>query len=124
MADRADPGRRHGDERRRRSGPPLLSEVAFAFAYELVGLLRRENRPDLAVLVADLRVVEIRNQPESSCPVVHTAGRRARWGFGRRETIGLLPRRGTINVELVEGTIVSIKTFDRPDLARVLVPAA
>jgi hypothetical protein len=107
----------------KRSTPPLLSEVAFSFARELVGLLKRENRPDLAARVPGLRVVEIRNHDDQAGSVVHTSGRRVRWGLGRRDTIGLLPQRGVVNVDLIEGKIVSIRTFDRPDLGEALLSA-
>jgi hypothetical protein len=125
MADKTNRWRQHTPDRKRENAvPPLLSEVAFSFAYELVGLLKREHRPDLAVLVADLRIMDVQDDDDPICSIVHTTRRRTRWGFGRRETIGLLPRHGTINVDLIEGKIVSITTFDRPDLAEALVRAA
>jgi hypothetical protein len=108
-----------------RREPQLLSKVAFPFAYELVRLLEREGRSDLAKAVADLRVVEVvatRDPAEASFYV--TPPRRVRWrGLGRRETLGLLAKHGRVDVDLIEGRIVLIKTRDRPDLAAALFAA-
>jgi hypothetical protein len=122
MAENPTKRRRHIGARTGNSGSPLLTEVAFAFAFELVEQLKREDRPDLAASVADLRVVEVCRCSDPDCSSVYvTPSRRLRWrGLKRRETIGLLTTRGTVNVDVLESKIALIEVLDRPDVAEAL----
>jgi hypothetical protein len=121
----ADPPDYRRDYRKPHTTFPLLSEVAFAFAYELAQLLKREDRQDLADRVADLRIVEVARRSDPTETSFYVVPRlRVKWrGLGRRETLGLLAKRGTVNIDLIEGKIVLVSTFNRPDLAEALLEA-
>jgi hypothetical protein len=109
----------------RRSEPPVLTEVAPAFALELEGLLRRKGQAGLAASVGDLRVVELCPCGDPECSSFYVASSfvvRWRWR-GHGETLKLLATRGTVSIDLIDREIVLVEALDRPDLAKSLLDA-
>ncbi|MFJ9696015.1 hypothetical protein [Kitasatospora sp. NPDC101183] len=96
---------------------PLVREVFPDLAAELTGLLLAEGEPALALTVADLRLVARCDCGDDFCQSFKTAPTRdgEPYGPGHR-CLPLLPSRGMLVLDLVDGAIVHVEVLDRPPM--------
>ena len=108
-----------------RSEPPLLTELAPAFAAELETLISQHGKRKLAASVDALRVVERCPCGDDECSSFYvTPSFVVRWRWhGHGETLKLQTVRGTISIDLIDGQIVLVEVLDRPDVEEALVAA-
>jgi hypothetical protein len=97
-----------------KSEAPLLFDTATDFAEELRLLLLAEGAGDLAVRVADLRIIARCRCGDEFCSTFYTASAKVPHGPGHR-TIPLSPETGMINVDVVTGKIVCVEVLYRDD---------
>ena len=97
-------------------------EVAADFAVELEGLLLEAGREGLGASVRGLRVVERCPCNDPSCASFYTVPRsNASWLWCRGgETVELRPSVGTLSVDAVDETIVSLEVRRRESLREIL----
>ena len=105
----------------------LIVECLPDLAAEMVSLLRTEGRDDLADQVATLRIVERCGCRDDFCATFYTAPRPVgAWGLGH-ETVALDPDQGYLNVDILNGQVVSVEVLYRDsvrDLLDKLFPRA
>jgi len=94
-------------------------------AAELARLLQAAGRRDLADQLSTLRIVERCRCRDDFCATFYTAPPpRGAWGPGH-ETVALHPDEGYLNIDVLNGQIVSVEVLYRNnvrDLLRTLLP--
>jgi hypothetical protein len=94
--------------------PPLLREVHPDLVAELAALLATEGEHDLAITVHDVRMVADCECGDDFCRSIrtsdHTPGQP--YGAGHR-CVPLLPERGMLVLDVVDGRIVYIEVLHR-----------
>lgn len=103
---------------------PLLAEAIPNFVGELESLLRSEGESDLAEQVAGLRIVDRCRCGDDFCATFYVVPPPSgAWGPGH-ETVPLgLSSNGMINVDVLDGHIVSIEVLDREDIRNAVLAA-
>jgi hypothetical protein len=96
---------------------PLLSASFPDLAAELAGLLSRAGHVSLASQVSSLSIVDRCRCGDSFCATFYTASKpKGTWGPGH-STIPLdEAREGIINVDVLNGQIVSVEVLYRDDV--------
>jgi hypothetical protein len=102
--------------------PSRVIEVNPDLAAELVRLLRADGHATLAEQVATLEIVDRCRCGDNFCATFYTAPPPSgAWGPGH-ETIALSPDKGAhLNVDVLDGKIVSIEALYRDELRRLLL---
>ena len=103
----------------------LLGEALPEFARELKRLLQEDGRPDLAVQVAGLPVLDRCRCGQSYCALFDTAPGGTKAGEGPQETVKFETRPGTLILDLRGDRIRCIEALDRTDVRdrlRALLP--
>lgn len=102
---------------------PLVRDVFPALTAELVRLLEEEGERDLALCAHDLRIVGECGCSDDFCQSIrthpHPPG--TPYGPGHR-TVLLLPERGMLNLDVIDGRIVYVEILDRPAMRRASQP--
>jgi hypothetical protein len=94
-------------------GAKLIAECFPDLARELVGLLRSEGRADLADQVDTLYLVDRCRCRDDFCATFYTSPRpTGAWGPGH-ETVALDPSTGYLNVDVLNGRVVSVEVLYR-----------
>ncbi|MDD9381371.1 hypothetical protein M8Z33_32915 [Streptomyces sp. ZAF1911] len=98
---------------------PLVREVFPELASELVKLLDAEGEHALALCAHDLRIVADCGCGDDFCQSfrTHPHPPGTPYGPGHR-TVPLLPERGMLIVDAVDGRIVYVEILDRPPMRR------
>jgi len=92
-------------------GAKLIAECFPDLARELVNLLRSEGRGDLADQVDTLYLVDRCRCRDDFCATFYTAPRpTGAWGPGH-ETVVLDPSTGYLNVDVLNGRVVSVEVL-------------
>ncbi|MFD6970809.1 hypothetical protein [Streptomyces sp. NPDC059979] len=98
---------------------PLVRDVFPDLTAELVRLLEEEGERDLAVCAHDLRLVGECGCGDGFCQSIrthpHPPG--TPYGPGHRN-VPLLPERGMLILDVVDGRIVYVEILDRPPMRR------
>ncbi|WP_234363443.1 hypothetical protein [Streptomyces sp. TN58] len=100
---------------------PLLRDVLPGLSAELVRLLQEEGEGDLAICAHDLRVLADCGCGDDFCQSFHTASHPpgTPYGPGHRN-VALLPARGDLILDVVDGRIMFVEVLGRPELRPAL----
>ncbi|WP_052394283.1 hypothetical protein [Kutzneria sp. 744] len=95
--------------------PPLVRDIYPELIAELVELLTAEDEDWLAISMRDVRVVADCGCGDDFCRSIKTAEHPdgKPYGPGHR-MVALLPTRGMLNLDVVNGRIMYIEILDRP----------
>ena len=97
-----------------------IGEVLPAFAAELEELSRIAGRPELAVQIRRLTILELCGCGDSGCAHFYTAPKPAgAYGPGHAN-VNLPAERGLVILDVVDGLIVAVEVLDWPDVETVL----
>ncbi|MFE1314762.1 hypothetical protein [Streptomyces sp. NPDC058755] len=96
---------------------PLVREVFPDLVTELITLLEHEGERELAVCAWDLRLVEECGCGDDFCQSFRTAPhpQGQPYGTGHR-CVPLLPSRGMLCLDVVDGRIMYVEVLDRPPM--------
>ncbi|WP_326590931.1 hypothetical protein [Streptomyces sp. NBC_01294] len=98
---------------------PLVRDVFPDLTAELVRLLEEEGERELAISAHDLRMVGVCGCGDDFCQSIrtdpHPPG--TPYGPGHRN-VPLLPERGMLILDVVDGRIVYVEILDRPPMHR------
>ena len=93
-----------------------LVEALPDVAAEVEGLLRLEGESSLASQLRELRIVDRCRCGDEFCATIYTVARPAGpWGPGHY-TLALRPKRGYINVDILDGRIVELEILYRDEI--------
>lgn len=106
-------------EQAERDDAPLVRDVLPALTAELVRLLGEEGEHDLAICAYDLRLLAECGCGDDSCQsfLTHPHPPGTPYGPGHRN-VPLLPERGMLILDVIDGRIVYVEILDRPELRR------
>jgi hypothetical protein len=97
--------------------PPLVRDVFPDLVAELVALLEEEGERELAICARDLRLIAKCGCGDDFCQSfsteVHPEGQP--YGPGHR-CVPLLPAKGMLVLDVVDGCIMYVEVLDRPPL--------
>ncbi|MEV6608957.1 hypothetical protein [Kutzneria sp. NPDC051319] len=95
--------------------PPLLRDVHPALVAELAALLAVEGEHDLAITVWDVRLVGDWGCGDDFCRSIRTSDHPSGQPYGPgHRCVPLLPERGMLVLDVVDGRIVYIEVLHRP----------
>ncbi len=98
-------------------GGPLVRDLYPELLAELVSLLEGEGERELALSARDLRIVEDCGCGDDFCQSFRTASHPAGQPYGPgHRCVCLLPSRGMLNLDVVDGRIMYVEVLDRPPL--------
>ncbi|MFE1840244.1 hypothetical protein [Streptomyces sviceus] len=99
--------------------PPLVRDVFPELVDELAELLRAEGEHSLALCVRDVRLVAGCGCGDDFCQSLRTAEHPPGQPFGPgHRCVPLLPARGDLILDVVDGRIMYIEILDRPPMRR------
>ncbi|MCZ7459040.1 hypothetical protein [Streptomyces sp. WMMC940] len=98
---------------------PLVRDVFPEFVAELITLLENEGERELAIRAWDLRLVDECRCDDGFCQSFLTEARpRGQpYGAGHR-CVPLMPSRGMLCLDVVDGRILYVEVLDRPPMQR------
>ncbi|WP_211246351.1 hypothetical protein [Amycolatopsis taiwanensis] len=98
---------------------PFVRDVFPDLVSELTTLLKEEGEHDLAVSARDLRLVGECGCGDDFCQSIRTADhpRGQPYGVGHR-CVPLMPSKGMLVLDVVDGRIMFIEVLDRPRMRR------
>ncbi|WP_093697666.1 hypothetical protein [Streptomyces sp. 2231.1] len=98
---------------------PLVRAVFPGLVTELITLLENEGERELAICAWDLRLVDECGCGDDFCQSFQTAAhpRGKPYGPGHR-CVPLLPSRGMLCLDVVDGRIMYVEVLDRPPMHR------
>jgi hypothetical protein len=100
---------------------PLLKELLPELADDLIAQFERDGEHQLAAQVSSLPIIDRCRCGDDFCATFYTAPKpKDAWGVGH-ETIPLDAEDGYLNVDVVEGKIVSIEVLYRDEIREKLL---
>ncbi|GAA3141720.1 hypothetical protein GCM10010521_30420 [Streptomyces rameus] len=98
---------------------PLVRDVFPELVTELITLLENEGERELAICAWDLRLVDECPCGDDFCQSFQTAAhpQGQPYGAGHR-CVPLLPLRGMLCLDVVDGRIMYVEVLDRPPMHR------
>ncbi|GAB2745036.1 hypothetical protein [Kitasatospora kifunensis] len=98
---------------------PLVRDVFPDLVAELATLLEGEGEHDLAICVQDVRLVGECDCGDDFCQSIRTADhpQGQPYGAGHR-CVPLLPSKGMLVLDVVDGRIMYVEVLDRPPMRR------
>ena len=99
----------------------MVCDVLPDLAEEIKSLLSCEGEEKLVRQVSELRIIERCRCGDDFCATVYTASPpRGAWGPGHY-TLPLTPKRGFLNVDVLDGEIVKLEVLFRDDIRERLL---
>ncbi|MFD8418586.1 hypothetical protein [Streptomyces sp. NPDC059466] len=98
---------------------PLMRDVFPKLVAELIALLEDEGERELAICAWDLRLVGECGCGDGFCQSIRTADHPEDQPYGPgHRCVPLLPSKGMLNLDVVDGRIMYVEILDRPSMLR------
>ncbi|MQY14123.1 hypothetical protein SRB5_42850 [Streptomyces sp. RB5] len=98
---------------------PLVRDVYPDLITELVSLLEDEGERELAICVWDVRLFGECGCSDDFCQSIRTSDHLPGQPYGQgHRCVPLLPAKGMLNLDVVDGRIAYVEILDRPTMRR------